>query len=181
MKQKQGLVAFLDEYLPWMEAQIPSVSNEGGCAVFALHLHDALTNMHKESSLVAVLHQEKEIATKELSNLMKFINTGSNDTSVTEDHVMVKVDDVYFDIFGLHEMSATGKVMGRKVVDLPKPLLLSQLEHGHTNPLFAKKSEALIKHLLWEMPKAFSKWIPGEYQKLLQLTVEPSRSYAEQD
>lgn len=175
MTKNERLKAFLSEYLPYVDSRVPTIINMGGCAVFALHLSDQLDKMNISHNIEALVFDYKEEygpegvkETKdEISNLMKLINTGKGDFKAVESHVAIRVEGALFDSLG-SMCDQDGSFREhlpkiKKVITIPKAILIKQIQLGEWKPIFDKSQEPLIKHLLAKMPKAMYRWEPGMY------------------
>jgi len=167
MTKSARLKAFLNEYLPYVDSRVPTKINMGGCAVFALHLSDQLDKMQIPHTIEALIFDLHGMEREEISNLMKLINVGTGSFDISEDHVAIRVDDTLFDSLGsLCDTDGSFRKdipKIKKLITIPKAILLKQVQLGHWLPVFDREQEPLIKHLLSKMPKALYKWEPGMY------------------
>jgi hypothetical protein len=174
MTKNERLKAFLAEYLPYVDSRVPTLINMGGCAVFALHLSDQLDKMHIPHTIEALVFDYGEYgeegakaAKDEISNLMKLINVGTGSFDMAEGHVAIRVDGALFDSLGsLCDPDGSFRAdipKIKKVISIPKSVLIRQINLGEWLPVFDKSQEPLIKHLLSKMPKAMHHWDPGMY------------------
>lgn len=173
--EQQKLVDFLNEYLPWVDYNTPTMINRGGCAFFAHALASSLDAMGAKYQIYAMFLQSDWDTETELEALKQIVaGTKKVDSETMETHVMIKIEGLYFDSEGGDDADNTGKV-GKvegeqdsitNKLPITMEILKQQIELGDWNDKFDRSLLPEIKKKLSEIPKLIQTWKKGDYPKV---------------
>lgn len=143
-----SFVAFLIEYLPYVESHVPTRINMGGAGHYALALSEILSFMKIEHELVRFAIPEGPL-------LERARERGGDDYM----HFAVKLHrNLYFDCSGI-----LGKDhIALEHITTTAEAISKENESETVNPIFDLECIPIIKEKLSEMPYDYGNWLVGE-------------------
>lgn len=156
------LVAFLQEALIVTDYLTPTKINSGGCGAFAEQLYLQLERLGYEPEIYALYYDEQDEDGK--NQLLEFITNGNNLEQAGEDHIVIKVKDLYFDSTGIC-IKEPFVAVDRIKIDID--ILRKLNEKGRWNPVFDRKCVPTIQTTLQKFFDMFlnEQYVPGELIK----------------
>lgn len=160
---------FIDEAMKFVDSQVPTVINKGGCGIFAKDLAREFEKYGINYKIYAVFFPEQKTMTVEdeeqeiFNNLIKFKEGKCEPKKAGIGHVIIVVDDmIAIDSQGVENFIFNSAV-------LKTELTLSQLEELDNeksiwNKVFDRSQEPVIQKLLDQVFEKLEEFKPGTYK-----------------
>lgn len=153
-------VGFLAEGLSYVDQWTPTEINSGGCGVFAALLSDKLKALEIEHQIIALfLEPESDKAEKSLRDYLK---TGHNLKTAGEDHVVIRIGDMYFDSTGVVNVEV---LHSRDTLEICRVQLANLILHGDWNPMFDRDCQPFIQSKMDEIFEHVSDFHTGMFKQ----------------
>lgn len=156
-------IEFLNRYLPWVDTQIHTDINAGGCAVFAQILYNVLISMGFSPSIIALFDShrcDKEVSNEELVTFNAAIKESHINSEAGPEHVLLRLfKDIYLD--------STGVVSAKiEFLNAFEPIEYSVLNRINNeiewNSEYDRSLTPQIKSLLEALPEEFDNYLEGK-------------------
>lgn len=157
-------IEFLNRYLPWLDTQIPTDINSGGCAVFALILYNVVVALGFSPVIIALFdshHGDKNASDIELKNFNEAVKQSNITSDVGPSHVLLRLfKDLYVDSTGI---ISTGRIEYLNAIEPISLEVLTRISTGiEWNSEYDKELTPQIKALLEAIPQEFENYLNGK-------------------
>lgn len=156
-------IEFLNRYLPWLNSQVDTEINAGGCSVFALILYNVLVGLGFSPVIVALFDAHrgnKHMSDAERETFDDAIKQPHIEKEAGPDHVLLRLfKDLYIDSTGIVST-------GIEFLNSLEPISLAVLERINTeiewNSEYDKELTPRIKTLVEVIPQEFENYLNGK-------------------
>lgn len=182
-------IGFLTEALPAVDQVTPTQINYGGCGVFAENLYENLVSLGYEPQIIALYAKDNaKISASARKSLKEFVANGNGISNAGQDHVVIRLNDIYMDSTGI---ISTGQVVATAIelVELTIDQLKELNLKGKWNPIFDRSLGDFIKDKMASFFNMYKedKYTPGiifnsipEETKLNSYTLKMIRKFREE-